>query len=52
MTKFGYTEREIYMMQLGKWLDIYDTYKRTYNFEHKNKFYSVEEQEYGSVMDL
>lgn len=40
-------------MQMGKWLDLFDTYRRVYNFETARQLYSVEEAgKKDSVMNL
>lgn len=53
IAKFGYSEKEVYLMQMGKWLDLFDTYRRVYNFETARQIYRVEEErEKDSVMDL
>ena len=51
--KLGYSEKEVYLMQMGKWLDLFDTYRRVYNFETARQLYSVEEAgKKDSVMNL
>lgn len=45
MTKLGFTFREIGHLTLGRWTDLFETYKRTYNFETKKGLYSLNEEE-------
>lgn len=56
MNKLGYTEEEVYLMQFGKWIDLFETYKVVYNFESAGGKYQVdmekEEEKSGSVFDL
>ena len=53
VAKLGYSEKEVYLMQMGKWLDLFDTYRRVYNFETAIQLYSVEEAgKKDSVMNL
>ena len=56
MNKLGYTEEEVYLMQFGKWADLFETYKAVYNFESAGGKYQVdmekEEEKSGSVFDL
>lgn len=52
MEKLGYTEKEVYLIQLGKWLDLYETYKKVYNFETTKQLYqNQEDTKKESVMD-
>lgn len=40
-------------MQMGKWLDLFDTYRKVYNFEISRQMYGMDEAEKkDSVMDL
>lgn len=40
-------------MQMGKWLDLFETYRKVYNFETTRQMYGVEETgKKDSVMDL
>lgn len=52
MNKLGYSEAEVYLMPVGKWIDLYEVYKKVYNFERTGNLYDVEKKESGSVMDL
>lgn len=53
IAKLGYSEKEVYLMQMGKWMDLFDTYRKVYNFETTRQMYGVEETEKkDSVMDL
>ncbi len=55
MAKLGYTEKEVYLMQVGKWMDLFETYKQVYNFETARQFYGKKEEEKprkASAMDL
>ena len=53
MAKLGYSEKEVLLMSLGKWLDMFETYKAVYNFETTKQLYGKpEEEKKDSVMDL
>ena len=45
MAKMGYSEREVYLLPMGKWLDIFDTYKKVHNFDTQKMLYKTEETE-------
>ncbi len=53
IAKLGYSEKEVYLMQMGKWMDLFDTYRKVYNFETARQMYGLEETgKKDSVMDL
>lgn len=53
IAKLGYTEKEVYLMPFGKWMDLFSTYKNVYNFEASHQLYGGQKEEKkGSVMDL
>lgn len=55
IAKMGYSEKEVYLMQMGKWLDLFEVYKNVYNFETAKQLYGTgetENEKKGSVMDL
>lgn len=39
-------------MYLGQWADLYEMFKRQYNFEKKNMLYVIQDNEKVSIMDL
>lgn len=44
-TRFGINQHDAEIMSLGRWGDIYYSYKEIYNFETKNCLYSDIEKE-------
>lgn len=55
MAKFGYSEKEVYLLPMGKWIDIFETYKRIHNFDMQKMLYKIDDEEpekKGSVFDL
>ncbi len=45
MNKLGFSYREVGQMYFGFWADLYETYKKQYNFEIKRAAYRVDEME-------
>nr|DAG35759.1 MAG TPA: hypothetical protein [Caudoviricetes sp.] len=55
MAKMGYSESEVYLLPMGKWMDIFDTYKKVHNFDTQKMLYKTEETEpekKDSIFDL
>lgn len=54
IAKMGYTEKEVYLMHLGKWIELLDVYKRVYNFEMTKQLYNTEmnQEKLDSVLNL
>ena len=54
MNKFGYTEQEAYLLPMGKWIDMFETYKRVHNFDTQRMLYQIEDpaEKKGSIFDL
>lgn len=55
MAMFGYSEKEVYLLPMGKWIDIFETYKRIHNFDMQKMLYKIDDEEpekKGSVFDL
>ena len=48
--RIGYSEREIAHMYLGKWLDLYEEFKKMHNICMKRSVF--EEKKVASLMDL
>lgn len=49
--EIGYNEKEISRMYFGKWCDLFEEYKKLYNFKLKKYLFKEEEKEV-SLMDL
>ena len=49
--EIGYTEKEISRMYFGKWCDLFEEYKKFYNFKLKKYLFKEEEKEV-SLMEL
>lgn len=49
--EIGYTEKEISRMYFGKWCDLFEEYKKFYNFKMKKCLFEEEKKEV-SLMDL
>lgn len=45
MNKLGFTYRECGWLYFGQWCDLFEIYKRQYNFEKKRLIYDVQEPE-------
>lgn len=45
MNKLGFTFRQVGQMTLGFWTDLFETYKKQYNFETKRGLYNLHEAE-------
>ena len=45
MTKLGFTFSQVGQMTLGFWTDLFETYKKQYNFETKRGLYNLHEAE-------
>ena len=48
--KIGYSEQEVAHMYLGKWLDLYEEFKKMHNMTMKRMIF--EERKVGSLLDL
>lgn len=42
MTKFSYSEKEVGHMYYGKWAELFEVYKKDYNFAAKKMIYQEE----------
>lgn len=51
VNRLGFTHREIGQQYLGYWLDLFETYKRQYNFEKSRGLYLLSEAEEISSLD-
>ena len=45
MNKLGFTYKQVMQMHFGLWIDLYETYKKQYNFELKRTAYRIDEVE-------
>lgn len=45
MNKLGFSYRECGWLYFGQWCDLFEAYKRQYNFEKKRMIYEVQEAE-------
>lgn len=54
VAKFNYHEKEIYLMQIGKWMELFEIYKSIHNFETMKNLYETDapEEKKASVFDL
>ena len=48
--QMGYREREIEHMYFGKWIDLFEEFKKWHNFKMKKGMY--EERKVVSMLDL
>lgn len=51
VNRLGFNHREIGQQYLGYWLDLFETYKRQYNFEKSRGLYLLSEAEEISSLD-
>lgn len=52
VNRLGFTYREIGQQYLGYWLDLFETYKKQYNFEKSRGLYVLSEGEDVSSLDV
>ncbi len=52
MNKLGFTYRQTGQMYFGLWVDLYEMFKKQYNFEKKQMMYVLQDYERVSIMDL
>lgn len=52
MTKLGFKYREVTQMYFGFWADLFEVYKKQYNFEMKRGLYLIEEPEEISSLSV
>lgn len=45
MNKLGFTYRQVCQMYFGFWADLFENYKKQYNFEAKRALYSIREED-------
>lgn len=45
MNKLGFSCRECGWLYFGQWNDLFDVYKRQYNFEQKRMLYKLPQQD-------
>lgn len=51
VVKLGFTHRTVGFQYFGFWLDLFETYKKQYNFETKRGLYQLMEMEEVSTLD-
>ena len=52
MNKLGFTYRQTTQMYFGFWVDLFETYKKQYNFEIKRTAYGLKEIEPVSSLSV
>lgn len=53
MNKLGFNYTQVGTLYFGVWVDLFEEYKKQYNFETKRGLYAVETtEEKGSLLDL
>lgn len=52
VTRLGFTHRTIGHQYFGYWADLFETYKKNYNFETKKGLYRILEMEEVSSLDV
>lgn len=52
MNRLGFTYRQTMQMYFGFWMDLFEIYKKQYNFETKRAVYTLEEDEISSLSVL
>ncbi len=51
MNRLGFTYRTVGQQYLGYWMDLFEVYKRQYNFEKKRALYRLFSAEEVSTLD-
>lgn len=52
MNKLGFTYRQTGQLYFGFWVDLFEAYKKQYNFETKRGLYLLKEEEISSLSVL
>ena len=52
MNRLGFTYRQVGRMYFGLWVDLYEMFKKQYNFEKKKMLYVIQDNERVSILDL
>lgn len=52
VNRLGFTHREAGQQYFGYWLDLFETYKKQYNFEKTRGLYHLSEEEEISSLDV
>lgn len=52
VTRLGFTYKTIGFLYFGYWADLFETYKKNYNFETKKGLYRILEMEEVSSLDV
>lgn len=51
-TRLGFTHKTVGFQYFGLWADLFETYKKQYNFETKKGIYRILEMEEVSSLDV
>lgn len=52
MNRLGFTYRQVGHLYFGLWADLYEMFKKQYNFEKGKMVYVLQDNEHVSIMDL
>ncbi len=52
MNRLGFTYRQVGHLYFGLWVDLYEMFKKQYNFEKRKMIYVLQDNERVSIMDL
>jgi hypothetical protein len=52
INKLGFTYKETGHMYFGLWADLFEIYKKQYNFETKRALYRIDEEEPVSSLSV
>lgn len=52
VTKLGFSHKTVGFQYFGFWMDLFETYKKQYNFETKRGLYRLLEMEEISSLDV
>lgn len=52
MNRLGFTYRQVGQMHFGLWVDLFEMFKKQYNFEKKRMLYVLQDNERVSILDL
>lgn len=52
VNKLGFTYKQVGQLYFGIWADLFETYKKQYNFETKRALYDLQEEEPVSSLSV
>lgn len=52
MNRLGFTYSQVGRMHFGLWVDLFEMFKKQYNFEKKRMLYVLQDNERVSILDL